>query len=127
MSITDLAWTGGARYCRGMKYLIPLALIASPVLADAPVVENIVYNDGRFDVTLSHGDTGWEDYADGWRVELADGTVLGTRILTHPHVEEQPFTRSDRITVPGGVGEVFIRASDNVGGWAGDTTPFPIP
>ncbi|MCF2871017.1 hypothetical protein L0664_08060 [Octadecabacter sp. G9-8] len=107
-----------------MKYLIPLLFAASPVLADAPVVENITYSDGRFDVTLSHGDTGWDDYADGWRVELADGTVLGTRVLAHPHVNEQPFTRSSQIMVPDGVTQVFIRASDNVGGWADDTVPF---
>jgi hypothetical protein len=122
----DLACGISAVLC-GMKYLIPLVFVATPILADAPVVENVAYSDGRFDVTLSHGDTGWEDYADGWRVELADGTVLGTRILAHPHVEEQPFTRSDQITVPDGVNEVFIRASDNVGGWAEDTTPHQIP
>lgn len=110
-----------------MKYLIPFLVLASPVLADAPVVENVTYSGGRFDVTLSHGDTGWDDYADGWRVELADGTVLGTRVLGHPHVEEQPFTRSSQIIVPGGVTEVYIRASDNVGGWAEGTTEFTLP
>jgi len=120
------------RYCSGMKYIIPLilaplTLTALPVVADAPVVENVTYNGTRFDVTLSHGDTGWEDYADGWRVELADGTILGTRILVHPHVNEQPFTRSDTIAVPAGVTQVFIRASDLVGGWAADTTPYTLP
>jgi len=110
-----------------MKYLIPLLFAASPVLADAPVVENVAFAGGRFDVTLSHSDTGWDDYADGWRVELADGTVLGTRVLGHPHVNEQPFTRSSQVAVPDGVSEVFIRASDNVGGWADDTTEFTIP
>lgn len=110
-----------------MKYCIPLILAASPVFADAPVVENVTFNGSRFDVTLSHADTGWEDYADGWRVELADGTVLGTRILVHPHVNEQPFTRSDTIAVPAGVDEVFIRASDLVGGWADSTTAYQLP
>jgi hypothetical protein len=43
---------------------------------------------------LRHGDTGWDDYADGWRIETPAGEVLGTRVLHHPHVEEQPFTRS---------------------------------
>lgn len=114
------------RYCDTMKYLIPLVFAASPVLADAPVVEDVTYANGRFDVTLSHGDTGWDDYADGWRVELADGTILGTRVLGHPHVTEQPFTRSSAITIPDGVGEVFIRASDNVGGWAEDAVPFAV-
>jgi hypothetical protein len=77
-------------------------------------------------VTLSHADTGWEDYADGWRVELADGTILGTRVLTHPHVNEQPFTRSMWLLLPPTANEVFIRASDSVGGWADDTTRFTL-
>lgn len=85
-----------------------------------------MFADGRFDVTLSHPDTGWDHYADGWRVELADGTILGTRVLVHPHVNEQPFTRSDRIVVPDGVTEVFVRASCNVDGWAEKTTPFTL-
>lgn len=110
-----------------MKYLAPLMILAAPAFADAPVVEQIAYVDGTFSVTLSHGDTGWDDYADGWRVELADGTVLGTRVLAHPHVTEQPFTRSDRIAVPDGVVEVYIRASDSVGGWAEATTLFMLP
>ena len=109
-----------------MKYILPLFLLAAPAFADAPVVENVAYSNGRFDVTLSHGDTGWDDYADGWRVELADGTVLGTRVLGHPHVNEQPFTRSDSIDVPDGVREVFIRASTNVEGWAEGTTSFTL-
>ena len=41
-----------------------------------------------------HPDTGWDDYADGWRVLDMDGNELGMRVLHHPHVDEQPFTRS---------------------------------
>lgn len=105
-----------------MKHILPLVLLAAPApaFADPPVVEDVTYANGRFDVTLSHRDTGWDDYADGWRVELADGTVLGTRVLAHPHVNEQPFTRSSQIDVPDGVSDVFVRASTNVDGW--DTT-----
>ncbi len=120
-----MIWKGRkVLYLAGMKLLPLLILIAAPAFADAPVVENVTYSNGRFDVTLSHADTGWDDYADGWRIELADGTILGTRVLGHPHVNEQPFTRSSQIEVPIGVGEVFVRASDNVGGWADETTPF---
>ena len=71
-----------------------------------------------FSVTLSHADTGWDDYANGWRVVLQDGTILGTRELLHPHVNEQPFTRSlAGVSIPDGVGTVFIEARTNVGGW----------
>ena len=76
--------------------------------------------------TLSHPDTGWDHYADGWRVELADGTVLGTRELAHPHVNEQPFARSARIMVPDGVTRVFIRARCNLDGWNAATVAFDL-
>ena len=109
-----------------MKTTIALIIAATPVWADAPVIETVAFANGQFDVTLSHPDTGWEHYADGWRIELADGTVLGTRVLGHPHVNEQPFTRSDSIVVPNGVTEVFVRASDNVDGWADDAVEFPL-
>lgn len=99
-----------------------LALAAGMASADPAVVERVEAEDQggtwRFSVTLRHGDAGWDDYADGWRVELADGTVLDTRELLHPHVEEQPFTRSLLgVPVPDGVTEVYIRARTNVEGW----------
>lgn len=72
----------------------------------------------RADVTLRHEDTGWEHYADAWRVVTADGTVLGTRVLHHPHVKEQPFTRSlGGINIPQGVDRVSVEAHDKVHGW----------
>ena len=65
---------------------------------EADVVKAAVENTGertyRFDVTVAHADTGWDHYADKWEVLALDNTILGTRILHHPHVDEQPFTRS---------------------------------
>lgn len=80
-----------------------------------------------FQVTVEHPDTGWEDYADGWDVVLPDGTVVKpdpedpfTRLLLHPHVDEQPFTRSQRgIVIPEDVETVRVRAHDLVDGWGG--------
>jgi hypothetical protein len=80
-----------------------------------------------FHVTVRHPDTGWEDYADGWDVLTPDGTVLKpdpdspfTRLLLHPHVDEQPFTRSQSgIVVPPAVGQVRVRAHDLVDGYGG--------
>ena len=69
-------------------------------------------------VTLEHADTGWDHYADGWRVVDADGNVLGHRTLYHPHVNEQPFTRSHHISIPAGTSQVFVEAHDLVHGWA---------
>jgi hypothetical protein len=80
-----------------------------------------------FHVTVAHPDTGWEDYADGWDVVLPDGMVVKpdpgsafTRLLTHPHDTEQPFTRSQGgILIPEDVSQVRVRAHDLVDGWGG--------
>lgn len=83
--------------------------------------------DWTFSVTLRHSDIGWEDYADGWRVILEDGTVLGTRTLLHPHVNEQPFTRSlSGVRVPENVATVFVETRTNTGDWSGSRYLVPI-
>lgn len=97
--------------------------------ADVEFVRASQGSDGtwRFDVTVRHPDTGWEDYADGWDVVLPDGTVLKpdadspfTRLLLHPHENEQPFTRSQSgLVIPDGVTTVTVRAHDIVDGFGG--------
>jgi hypothetical protein len=69
-------------------------------------------NAWRFDVTVHHNDEGWDHYADLWQVvDPGTGSVLGERILLHPHVDEQPFTRSQAgVLIPVGVSVVLIRA-----------------
>ena len=70
-------------------------------------------------VTLRHPDTGWDHYADGWEVLSPDGKRLGMRVLAHPHVNEQPFTRSlSGVLIPDGLDHVLIRARCNKTGWA---------
>ena len=106
-------------------------LLATPAVADAPVIEDasarISGSTWTISVTLSHPDTGWDHYADGWRVEAPDGTELGFRELLHPHVTEQPFTRSlSGITIPNETTEVLIRTRCNVDGWADDTVPLTL-
>ncbi|KQI68308.1 hypothetical protein AN189_10885 [Loktanella sp. 3ANDIMAR09] len=106
--------------------------LATPALAEAPVIAaaQVARDESawRFDVTLSHPDTGWDHYADGWRVEDADGAILGTRTLLHPHVNEQPFTRSlGNVVVPPDLTEVFIRAKCSVDGWSTDTMSIALP
>lgn len=72
----------------------------------------------RFDVTVRHADTGWGHYADKWEIVAPDGHILGVRTLLHPHVNEQPFTRSlSGVRIPEAVTEVLIRAHDNVDGY----------
>jgi hypothetical protein len=72
-----------------------------------------------FSVTLKHADTGWDHYADAWRVVTEDGKVLGERTLYHPHVDEQPFTRGlGDVKIPKDIKKVYIEAHDKVHGWA---------
>ena len=72
-----------------------------------------------FHVTLKHDDSGWDHYADAWRVVTKDGKELGTRTLFHPHVNEQPFTRSlADVKIPADASEVYVEAHDKVHGWS---------
>ena len=81
-----------------------------------------------FDVTVRHADTGWKHYADRWEVLTPDGTVVGSRTLHHPHVDEQPFTRSlSGVRISGTVSEVMIRAHDSVHAYGGKTITVALP
>ncbi len=118
-----------------VKVAITAAAIMGSSLAYAGEVEIIdvkaranAVGTYAFDVTLKHGDTGWEHYANAWDVVTPDGTVLGTRKLLHPHVDEQPFTRSlSAIKVPAGVTSVIIRAYDKVHGLSDKTFEVKLP
>ncbi|MEO0423141.1 MAG: hypothetical protein AAF184_12440 [Pseudomonadota bacterium] len=79
----------------------------------------------RFAVTLRHQDEGWAHYADAWEVRGPDGEVFGRRVLAHPHVDEQPFTRSlSGVKVPAGIAEVTVVAHDKV---HGESAAFKVP
>jgi hypothetical protein len=115
-----------------MRLALILSLAASPCLADDPqVIGATAERDAAgwsFDVTLAHPDTGWDHYADAWRIEAPDGTVLGQRDLAHPHVEEQPFTRSlSGVRLPDGLTEVLIRPRCTTDAWADTTYRLRLP
>lgn len=76
-------------------------------------------NSWSFEVTLKHADTGWKHYANAWRVLDHKGKVIKTRILGHPHVDEQPFTRGlGGVVIPAGAKSVTVEARDKVHGWS---------
>jgi hypothetical protein len=76
----------------------------------------------KFDVTIRHDDTGWEHYANSWEVLAPNDNILGTRVLAHPHINEQPFTRSlSGVKIPTGINQVKIRAHDSVHAFGGKT------
>ncbi len=82
----------------------------------------------RFRVTVAHGDTGWDHYADKWDVVAPDGTVLGTRVLLHPHETEQPFTRAlGGVKIAEDGAEVTLRAHDRVHGYGGKEVTVALP
>ena len=82
----------------------------------------------RFDVTVRHADEGWEHYANRWEVLSPAGEILATRVLAHPHDNEQPFTRSlTNVSIPEGLSEVILRAHDLVHGHGGMERVVQIP
>jgi len=111
--------------------LLPFVLTPVSAWADPPVIENVhaseTANGWRFDVTLSHPDSGWDHYADGWRVLDMDGNELGIRVLVHPHEAEQPFTRSlGSVQLPQGTTQVQIQARCLVDGWSAQTVTVSL-
>lgn len=120
------------------RFLLPfvpvlLTLAASPSSAgEADVVGVEMRRTGpdafAFDVTVRHADEGWDHYADRFEIVAPDGTVLGVRTLAHPHVSEQPFTRSSAdIAIPAGVDFVIVRAHDSVHGLGGREMILDLP
>ncbi len=120
------------RKTKAAALLLAASLIPAPTQAgeadviDVRVVKSV--DSFRFDVTLRHDDEGWDHYANAWEVVAPDGTVLGVRTLFHPHVEEQPFTRSlSGVRIPPDVSEVTIRAQDSVHGLGGKEIIVKLP
>lgn len=100
--------------------LFPWAAIAGQV--EVRYAKISIHGDTlRASVTLKHADEGWKHYADAWRIVDEQGKQLGIRILYHPHVEEQPFTRSQSgISLPPGIRVIYVEGRDTVHGWSKD-------
>ncbi|MFC5583493.1 hypothetical protein ACFPOD_00080 [Nitratireductor kimnyeongensis] len=118
----------------GVAGSVMLALIIAPsaLAGEADIVDvNVIAESAgtySFEVTVEHADEGWEHYADRWDVLDNAGNVLGSRKLLHPHVSEQPFTRSlSGVTLPDGLTHVTIRAHDSVHGYGGKEMKVSIP
>lgn len=107
------------------------AIAAGPMGAANVVDVEVTAEPGgtfRFDVTIRSDDTGWEAYADAFEIVGPDGAVLGTRVLYHPHVDEQPFTRSlAGVAIPPTVATVIVRARHSRDGHDGQTMAVALP
>lgn len=85
-------------------------------------------NTFSFDVTVQHADEGWDHYADAFEILDPEGNILATRTLYHPHVNEQPFTRSiGNVEIPYGIDEVTVRAHDSVHEYGGAEIAVKVP
>lgn len=81
-----------------------------------------------FEVTISHNDEGWDHYADSWEIRDKQGTLYGTRTLHHPHVSEQPFTRSlSHVEIPQEISAVTVRAHDSIHLYGGKKITVELP
>lgn len=104
--------------------LFVLFFSSVPCAGEADVLDVKIQRTGAgiftFTVTVRHDDEGWDHYASQWEVLGPGDVVMGTRVLYHPPVGEQPFTRSlPGVQIPEGVSEVTIRARDSVHGFGG--------
>ncbi|OUS35812.1 hypothetical protein A9R01_06540 ['Osedax' symbiont bacterium Rs2_46_30_T18] len=99
-----------------------LALLSKQAVASETFIEKVVATTNaqgsyRFDVTLAHADKSWDHYANVWQIETLQGEVLAKRVLLHPHISEQPFTRSlAGVKLPKGIAQVVIIAGCTVDG-----------
>ena len=82
----------------------------------------------RFDVSVRHDDKGWDHYANAWQIVGPGGSVLGERVLLHPHDTEQPFTRSlSGVAISAEIKTVIIRARDSVHDFGGKEMRVDLP
>jgi len=109
-----------------LRLLIILSIILNSYIyaneADVLKVKSICSEDNTctFFVTIKHHDTGWKHFANKYEILTENKKIIATRILHHPHVEEQPFTRSiSNVKIPKNTKSVIIRAHDLVHGYGG--------
>lgn len=112
--------------------VLAIAATSGAAANEADVINATAQRSGdgtyRFDVTVLHEDAGWDHYADAYEILTPEGAVLAVRTLTHPHENEQPFTRSiSGVVVPNGLSKVVIRAHDSVHEYGGAEFSLLLP
>jgi hypothetical protein len=115
-----------------MSVCLVIGATSAAVAGEADVVKVAVTESApgafRFDVSVRHDDKGWDHYANAWQVLGPDGSLLGERVLLHPHKTEQPFTRSlGGVAIPSEIRTVIIRARDSVHDFGGKEMSVDLP
>lgn len=102
-----------------------LFMCLSPAYAGEADILKVVANCNtqrqcHFSVTVKHSDEGWDHYANRWEILNPEREIIATRVLMHPHEQEQPFTRSlPAVVIPEGIEAVIVRAHDSVHEYGG--------
>lgn len=112
--------------------MIIALLIPFPALSgEADVINVEISKTGvqtySFAVTVLHADSGWEHYANKWDIIDNQGNILATRVLYHPHENEQPFTRNlAGVHIPQEIRSVTVRAHDLIHQYGGKTFEIDV-
>lgn len=119
-----------------MKYIIscilvlglytPFAIAGEVEIGGVILKKDAASNSWTFHVTVRHDDTGWDNYVDAWQIVDKQGKILGKRVLFHPHVNEQPFTRSLSDVKLGDAAIIYVEAHDKVHGWSKDRVKIDL-
>lgn len=120
---------------RRLRYMLIACLwIPFSAMAGEPVIEDVVVEASvaggyNFSVTVRHDDDGWSHFADKWVILAPESeTVLGERVLFHPHDNEQPFTRGLRaVLIPAHYKQVRVRVHDRKHGWGSTDFVVDVP
>lgn len=82
----------------------------------------------NFEATLRCDDRGFDYFCDRFEILSPNGAVLAVRVLDHPHVDEQPFTRElTGVRIHTGLARsILIRAHHNVRGYSGEALKLPL-
>lgn len=111
--------------------IVLLSIVSTSLLAGEVRIVDVKVRcqvDCTFSVTLEHADEGWEHYANQWDVVTLDGELIKSRVLFHPHVNEQPFTRSlSGVAIAKDIKQVKVRAKDLKHGYSTQEFMVDLP
>lgn len=119
-ALFSFLWLCSCSTDKGMIAIADTAEMMPTAVGNAAVIKVEISGDENeytFSVTIASPDTGCAQYADWWEVVDLEGNLIYRRILTHSHVDEQPFTRSGGAVAISETTEVVVRAHMNNSGY----------